>query len=175
MPLLSLCRAGRRRLGSPSAISWSPGCRTTRSPSTTCSRGSRLGSPSRSTVAVGATSAERRSSDHFARTSCTILIDELETKIPRKGASCQEPKARVIPPKKARNRLKTVKTLARTMPRQGRPDPAGSDGPPGRLPRRARSRLQAPARADFGLWIGQQPGVGVETDVTADLLEHRRP
>jgi hypothetical protein len=55
------------------------------------------------------------SSARFARTSWTIPIAELETRTPRKSASRQSPKKSVRAPKTARIRLKTVKTLARTM------------------------------------------------------------
>jgi hypothetical protein len=44
-----------------------------------------------------------------------IPIPEFATRIPRKSASRQSPKTRVSVPKTARIRLKTVKTLARTM------------------------------------------------------------
>jgi hypothetical protein len=66
-------------------------------------------------VARGATSAESRSSVRFARIFCTEPIAAFATSTPRKSASCHTPKTSVAAPATARIRLKTVKTLARTM------------------------------------------------------------
>jgi len=99
----------------PSATIWSPGASRTRSPFTSSSRWAFLKCPSRTTDAVGWTSAARRSSVRFARTSWVMPIAELETSTPRKSASRQSPKSSVSVPKTTRIRLKMVKTLARTM------------------------------------------------------------
>ncbi len=110
-------RAAARRPSttSPSATTWSPAPTTTRSPSTTSPTATALSIPSRTTVACGATSAARRSSLRFARTSCQIPIAEFVTMIPRKSASRQSAKARVSPPRATRIALKGVRTFARTM------------------------------------------------------------
>ncbi len=69
----------------------SPACTRMRSPTTTPSTPTSRTAPSRTTVAVGATSAARRSSARFARTSCTMPIAELKTRMPRKSESCHSP------------------------------------------------------------------------------------
>ena len=71
--------------------------------------------PSRNTFAVGATSAARRSSVRFARTSCAMPMPAFATRIARKSASCTSPNASVSTPAASRIRLKTVKTFATTM------------------------------------------------------------
>ena len=99
----------------PSATTWSPAFTRTRSPVTSSLTLAARGCPSRTTVAVGATSAASRSSACFARTSCTIPIPVFATRMLRKSASRQSANASVRTPNTTKIRLNTVSVLARTM------------------------------------------------------------
>ena len=99
----------------PSATTWSPGFRRTRSPVTSSLTAASRDRPSRTTVAVGATSAASRSSACFARTSCAIPIVMFAISTPRNSASRQSANASVKAPNTIRIRLKIVSVFARTM------------------------------------------------------------
>ena len=99
----------------PSATTWSPAFRRTRSPVTSSLTAASRDRPSRTTVAVGATSAASRSSACFARTSCAIPIVVFATRTLRKSASRQSANASVRTPNTTKIRLKIVSVLARTM------------------------------------------------------------
>ena len=133
------------RCSRPSPTTWSPGSSSTRSPSTTDGTRTRRGFPSRTTVAVGATSAASRSSVRFARTSWAMPITELATRMARNSASCASPKASVTAPKTSRIRLKTVKTFATTMLLYERLDRCGAAGRAATL--RSASSCVSPAGA----------------------------
>ena len=96
----------------PSATIWSPPATRTTSPATTSPIGTVRGTPSRTTVAVGATSAASLSSARFARISWNVPIAMFANRMPRKSASRGFPKMIVAAPKTARIRLKIVNVFA---------------------------------------------------------------
>ena len=127
----ALRRAGRRRR---------PGRRARAArgrPRRPARRATARGSPSRTTVARGATSAASPSSFCFARSSCQIPIPVFATMIARKSASRQSPKTRVSSPSASRIALNGVTMLARTMLAVERL--AGGSLRPPRAARRCRS------------------------------------
>ena len=119
----------------PSATTWSPG----REPDEVAlddlaTREAARGSPSRTTVARGATSAASSSSFCFARSSCQIPIPVFVTMIPRKSASRQSPKTSVRRPSASRIALNGVTCSPGRLP--------PSTGSP--RARAARARRSAP-------------------------------
>ena len=99
----------------PSATTWSPAERRTRSPATTWSTGTRRSTPPLTTTASGATSAARRSRARFDRISWKDPIAMFETRIPRNRASRHDANTIVTTPKTSRIALGIVRVLARTM------------------------------------------------------------
>ena len=99
----------------PSATTWSPADRRTRSPATTWSTGTRRSAPSLTTTASGATSAARRSSARLDRISWKDPMAMFETRIPRNRASRHDANTIVSTPNTSRIPLGIVSVLARTM------------------------------------------------------------
>jgi hypothetical protein len=99
----------------PSATTWSPAARRTRSPTTTSSTGRRRSTPSRTTSASGATSAASRSSARLERISWNEPIATFDTRIPRKSASRHDAKAIVSTPKNRRIPFGMLSVFARMM------------------------------------------------------------
>ena len=96
----------------PSATIWSPPATRTTSPATTSPIGTARGTPSRTTVAVGATSAASLSSARFARTSWNVPIAMFANEDAEEERVLGFPKTIVAAPKTARIRLKTVNVFA---------------------------------------------------------------
>ena len=99
----------------PSATTWSPAASRTRSPTITCSTGTRRSAPSRTTTASGATSAASRSSARLERISWNDPIAIFETRIPTNNASRHDPNVIVSTAKNSRIPLGTVTVFARMM------------------------------------------------------------
>ena len=105
----------REETTTPSATSWSPGSTRIKSPGTTSSARSSIGSPSRTALALGATRSASWSSVSLAFSSWRIPIAELITAMNPNRASANSPSASMRTKKAPRMALKRVKTLPATM------------------------------------------------------------
>ncbi len=102
---------------SPSAGTWSPARRSSRSSATTPATSISASTPSRTTRARGAFRMARRSRVRLARSSWTMPIAEFATITPPNRPFCHWPVARMMTSNDSNRPLNTVKTLARTISR----------------------------------------------------------
>ena len=161
----------------PSATTWSPGPSRTRSPTTSSVDRDARAARRRGRRSRAARRARRAGRAPASRGSpAPSRSRAFATRTPRKSASCGSPNASVIAPATARIRLKTVKTLARTMLAYERLVDGGGTGPRSARRRSASASLR-PAAFGFAATSAVVPtargGPGVTSRPTARRTRRR--